>query len=276
MAIEHAPREVEVFPAGVPEGLGARTSASYERESRLHRATETWLRTSLAEQELLVSLKETQLRQQEDVIQQQKLLTRESDHRLLNDLQLIVSLLSMQARKTPNAEAASQLAAAASRVATIERVHRRLHCLDGVQSVAFKQYVEEFCTEFSAMLSPAERPEQMMIVVEGSEIELPNALAIPLGFIVNELLTNAVKHGGGRIVVSLRRLTTESCSLSVSNDGETLPESFDPAASNGLGMKIVQSFVGQIGGQFLFGRNDRDRGARFTVLFAVPAPSEKP
>src|SRR5580704_3085508 len=89
----------------------------------------------------------------------------------------------------------------ADRIATIGRIHRRLHAFDGVQTFALKHYVEDLCRDFSTMLS-AERPERA-IGVEGIEIELPAATAIPLGFIASELITNAAKHGAGRITVTL-------------------------------------------------------------------------
>ena len=101
------------------------------------------------------------------------------------------------------------MAAAADRIATIGRIHRRLHSLDGVEIFALKHYLEDLARDLSAMLS-SERP-QRVIVVEGIEITLPAITAIPLGFIANELITNAAKYGTGRITVSwkpiLRRAT---------------------------------------------------------------------
>jgi two-component sensor histidine kinase len=134
-----------------------------------------------------------------------------------------------------------------------------------VQSVALKHYLEEFCHDFSAMLPSG---EERTIAVEGSEIDLPTATAIPLGFIVNELITNAAKYGRGRITVRLEENACTGCALSVCNDGPSLPEDFDPATSKGLGMKIVRSFVDQIGGALQVGRNADGQGARFTVLFS--------
>ena len=58
-----------------------------------------------------------------------------------------------------------------------------------------------------------------------------------------------------------------SAALSVSNSGPPLPEGFDPGASKGLGMKIIQSFASQIGGELRIGRGDDGQGARFSVLF---------
>ena len=184
------------------------------------------LRDALAESE-------ARLRQQDELIQQQELLSRESDHRLMNDLQMTISLLSLQSRSATNAEAAAQLAVAANRVSMIARIHHRLHSYDGVQAIEFRKFLEDFARDFSAMLSSDERPEQ--VLVEGIEINLPAATAIPLGFIVSELIANAAKYGNGRIAISLQPDPAYGYALSVSNDGPALPEGFDPGASNGTG-----------------------------------------
>jgi len=106
------------------------------------------------------------------------------------------------------------------------------------------------------------------IVVEAVEIELPTSTCRPLGFIANELITNAAKYGEGRISVRLGKGLKGGYALSVSNDGPALPKDFDPAAGKGLGMRIVRSFVARIGGEFLAERAGKDQGARFTVLFS--------
>jgi len=248
---------------GIFGGPKRRTAASYERELTEHRCTEIRLRAALAREEAL-------LRRKDELIRQQELLSRESDHRLLNGLQTIASLLSLQSRASANAEVAAQLGVAADRVATIGRVHRRLHCFDGIQTVGFRQYLEELCRDFSTMLSSEERPEEV-IVAAGVEIELPTATGIPLGFIVNELITNAAKYGNGRVTVRLEPNPEKGYALSVSNDGPVLPEEFDPAACNGLGMRIIRSLVERIGGELRIGRGDKNQGTRFTVLFSNPA-----
>ncbi len=194
------------------------------------------------------------------------MLRKESDHRLLNGLQMVVSLLSLQSRAAATPDVALQLSIAARRVATIERVHRRLHFNDGTHTVAFGKYLEDFCRDFSGMMTSEEDPEQA-ITVQSVEVSLPTATAIPLGFIVNELITNAAKYGEGRIAVSLN-LYSEGYVLAVSNAGPALPEGFDPAMSKGLGMRIVRSFVDQIGGHLLFGRGEGNRGALFAVHFS--------
>jgi two-component sensor histidine kinase len=89
-----------------------------------------------------------------------------------------------------------------------------------------------------------------------------------LGFIASELIINAIKHGKGRVVVSLSTDSEKCYALSVCNDGPSLPDGFDPAECKGLGMKIIRSLAHKIGGEFGFGRGADKQGARFVVLFS--------
>ena len=259
MSIQSSPHSATSAPSFRFGNREPRTAASYERELINRRSTESGLRQALAQDEAL-------LRRKDELIQQQTVLSQESDHRLLNGLQMIVSLLSLQGRASKNTEVAAQLAAAADRIATIGRIHHRLHSLDGVKTFALRQYLEDLCRDFSVILSE-ERPERV-IVVEGIDIELPAATAIPLGFIASELITNAAKYGTGRITVKLEAIPVKGYALSVANDGPTLPEGFDPAAGKGLGMRIIRSLVKQIDGELQIGRGNKNQGTQFTVLFS--------
>jgi two-component sensor histidine kinase len=255
MSIGQSPSSTNVPLRAIIASHGPRTAASYEAEITELRNAGIRLREEIAHDEDL-------LRQKDEVIGQQELSSREANHRLLNDLQLVVSLLSLQSRKSADAETASQLTAAASRVSTIARVHQRLHKFDGVRSLALKQYLVDFCQDFSMLLS-----SDRAIAVEGIEINLPSVTGIPLSLIVNELITNAVKYGTGRIMISLEPIPAKGYALSVCNDGPALAEGFDPTISNGQGMQIILSFVQRIGAELRIGRGDKGQGARFTVLF---------
>src|SRR5690242_20687398 len=114
MSTEHSSNRQSWPQSTIFASSEQRTVASYKRELARHRRRETQLREALTRDEDL-------LRQKDGVIQQQEMLSKESDHRLLNDMQMIVSLLSLQGRTASNAEVAAQLAIAANRVATIAR-----------------------------------------------------------------------------------------------------------------------------------------------------------
>jgi two-component sensor histidine kinase len=232
--------------------------AMYELELERHRATEAKLRESILREDDL-------LRQTDELIQQKDILAKESEHRLLNGLQLITSLLAMQSRGTKNPEAVAQLSIAANRVATLERIHRHLHTLDKLESVEFRQYLEKLCDNLADMAS-SEFPERSL-GVEGAELKIPSVTAIPLGFIASELIINSIKYAKGKITVGLQTTPHGDCALSVSDDGPGLPAAFDPAATPGLGMKIIAALVRQIHGELHFTRGDHDQGARFCVTF---------
>ena len=210
---------------------------------------------------------EALLREKADLLQRQDMLAQEFEHRLSNSLQIIVSLLSLQSRNA-GADAAAQLTIAANRVASFGRVHRGLHLLDHQENVEFKQYLQHLCEDLSGLVFHGETA--CTIVVEGATINIPTMFAIPLGFIVNELITNSAKYGKSDITVRLETEPTVGHSLSVLDDGPGLPTGFDPAESKGLGMKIIRSLVKQIGGKLQITSGDNERGARFTVTFCTP------
>jgi two-component sensor histidine kinase len=205
------------------------------------------------------------LREKDEILQRQVTLTQEFEHRLVNSLQLIVSLLSLQSRKTESPEAAEQLMIAAKRVAAFGRVHRQLHLLDLIDTVELKQYVAQLCQDISGMLFDGEAPRP--VVVEGAQIEIPTTLGVPIGFIVNELVTNAAKHAKGEITVRLETTPELGHCLSVSNGGPHLPDGFQLGSSKGLGLSIIQSLVRQIDGRLEVGRGPEQQGACFKVFF---------
>jgi len=237
-----------------------RDAVRYECEQYAGVCPVAELRAALAREAAL-------LREREALIETQATLSRESDHRFLNNLQMVSSLLSMQSRAAGNAEAASALGIAADRVATIGRIHRHLHSHDGVESVAFKLFLKELCRDVMGMMT-SDGCAARIISVEGVELQLPTSIGTPLGFIASELITNALKYGDGPVTVRLESNLHNECALSVENAGPALPEGFDPAASKGFGMRIIRSFVATIGGELRIGRGHDNRGARFTVLFS--------
>ncbi len=202
-----------------------------------------------------------------DLLRRQDMLAEEFEHRLVNSLQIIVSLLSLQSR-TAGPEAAAQLAVAARRVASFGRVHHRLHLLDHQESVEFKEYLSGLCEDLSGLLFQGETVSP--IVVEGVKIDIPIKFAIPLGFIVNEMITNAAKYTKGDIIVRLETSPTLGHWLSVSDDGPGLPAGFDPGRSKGLGMKIISSLVKQIGGKLQITTGESGRGTCCAVTFCAP------
>jgi two-component sensor histidine kinase len=229
----------------------------FRREQRPQDALKAELRAALDREQVL-------LREKDDLAQRQVMLAQEFEHRLINGLQLIVSLLSLQSRTATTSEAAEQLTIAARRVASLGRVHRRLHLLDLQDHVEFKEYLQNLCEDLSGLLF--QEDSGYAIVVEGIQVDIPTTMAIPLGFIVNELITNSAKYAEGHVTVRIEATSPTKRSLTVEDDGPGLPAGFKPADSKGLGMKIVLSLVQQIGGALHILPGENGRG-RFKVNF---------
>lgn len=201
----------------------------------------------------------------DEALHQAELLAREIDHRVMNSLHLVSSLLSLQSRGLGDSEAAAQLATAASRVSAVSRVHQHLYLNRAIRRSDLKAYIQRLCEELSHSL---QAEGSAPIAVEAIAAPMPRDKLVSLGLIVNELVTNAAKHGGGRIVVRLVQDGPAHYQLSVADDGPGLPAGFDPARSRGLGMKIVGTLAAQLGG-----RIEAASGAQTVFALRFPAPA---
>ncbi len=205
------------------------------------------------------------LTEKHDLSQHQAMLAEEFEHRLMNSLQLISSLLSLQSKAATTPETANQLNIASLRVAALGRVHHRLHLLDHEKTVEFGQYLKNLCEDLTGLLF--ENKDGFAITCESTKADIPTEFAIPLGFLVNELITNASKYAVGNITVRFENISPARHSLSVTDDGPGLPADFDPSKSKGLGMKIVRTLVKQVGGELYFANGENGDGTIFTVMF---------
>jgi two-component system, sensor histidine kinase PdtaS len=220
-------------------------------------ATVHALQAALAREEAL-------LHEKHEILRRQDAQAQEFEHRLLNSLQLISGMLTMQCRNaTP--EAAAQLSVAARRVGAVGRVHCQLHRLDHQERVEFREYLQGLCDNLASLLF--DHPSSRTIIVQSPIFEIPTALGIPLGFIVNELITNATKYTVGDVTVRIETATPGMHSLSVVDEGPGLPEGFDPGGGKGLGMKIIELLVRQIGGELYILPGDDHVGTQFMITF---------
>ena len=155
------------------------------------------------------------------------LMAKEIDHRVMNSLQFVSSLLAMQSRSPDVGDAAAHLQMAANRVSAVAQVHRHFYA-DTAQEVSCVAYLQRLCDDLATILGRE-------IVVDGDEAMVPATSIQPIGLIINELVTNAAKHGAGRIDVAFRA-SDDMNKLVVCDEGSGLTEGFDPqSATAGLG-----------------------------------------
>jgi two-component sensor histidine kinase len=194
----------------------------------------------------------------------QKDLLIEVDHRIKNSLQIVSSLLYMHANTA--GAAAGQFHYAAARVAAIAAVHQQLHKSDDVGTVALDQYLVDLCREITAASSSAD--QAWTLAVDADPLVIRTDLAVPLGLIVNELVTNAIQHSrpssrGGRVQIALKTLP-DSFSISVSDEGNGPPLHADTQTS-GIGARMIEAFARQIDATITKGRGSAGYGVRVTV-----------
>jgi two-component sensor histidine kinase/CheY-like chemotaxis protein len=204
----------------------------------------------------------------EKLAAQQALLLREVNHRIANSLQLISSLIELQARKVANADARAMLKQAADRVEAVTLVHRRLYTSNDVEFVAMDQYLEGLIDELRRAVSLEGRPGRITLSAEPIRVETDKAVSI--GLIVNELVTNALKYAypgeDGDIRIAFSRLPDASVELAVEDDGVGYASDAAPRGS-GLGTMIVNAMARTVKATVEFDRSHK--GTRVVLKMEV-------
>lgn len=208
-----------------------------------------------------------------DAEQQRELLFHELNHRVKNNFQVVASLLRMQAGRVGDLAAREHLNNAMRRVMTMADVHGSLYKAGHIDTVDFADYMRDLCGKISNSVLLNTR---VKCHVRAETAVLKVDRAIPLGLVVNELVMNSIKHGfpggaEGEIHVSFGP-SGEQFLLAVTDDGIGLPAEQTAedqqavtagVSGNGLGMRLVEAFTQQAGGELKFERGRK--GARFEI-----------
>lgn len=226
---------------------------------RLARQVMSQLELRLA-QERLLDLNaelETRVRELEAERDRSAMMSREIDHRVMNSLQFIAALLAMQSKAAASSDTSDQLDIATNRVLMVARVHHHFHLDEAVETVDAVEYARRLLADTATLLGA------VRVSVAGEATAISTTLIMPLGLILNEVVTNAAKYGAKTISVHIAA-ADKGVHLVVSDDGPGLPADFDPSARKGLGMRVVVALVRQHQGTLEFGASDAG-GARFSI-----------
>lgn len=207
---------------------------------------------------------------------EKEVLLREIHHRVKNNLQVVSSLLSLQTHYVVDARTRELLHDSEARVRTIALVHERLYQSRDFASVDLGDYVGALVSGIQDATGAAQRG--VAFEIDTGRVALSIDRAIPCGLIINELVTNALKHafpGGrrGRVRVALDRVGEARVRLVVEDDGIGLPEGLDPRRSGGLGLELVFTFAEQLRAEVEI---SGERGLCFRMVFDAPAPGVAP
>jgi two-component system, sensor histidine kinase PdtaS len=206
--------------------------------------------------------------ERQDALEHQALLTREMSHRVKNSLASVVGLLRVQSRNARSEDVQNALKDAAARITTIAQVHDHLWRSNQIGFVDIADFAGELCHKLQET-SPGHS-----LSCKFGHLMVSADKAIPLGLLINELVTNAAKHaypkGSGEIRVSGEQRGRD-LHVEVADQGVGLPKDFDidqPRAS--LGFKVIKSLVGQLDARITVSTTGQE-GA--TIQLDVPLDS---
>jgi PAS domain S-box-containing protein len=198
-------------------------------------------------------------------LREREVLLSEIHHRVKNNLQLVSSMLALQARSA-GPETRHALAEGQRRIDSIALVHEQLYGSRNLSAVNLARYTEALIPELCRASGVGERVEVELAL---EDVQLVPERAIPCGLVVSELATNALKHAfpgerRGKLSVRLERVAAGRLRLTVADDGVGLKEAFPPAAESSLGLDLVLIFAKQLDGELAL---ERERGTRFVLTF---------
>jgi two-component sensor histidine kinase len=196
---------------------------------------------------------------------ERELLLREVNHRVGNSLQIIASLLHLQANSSTQEDVKAALINAMGRVAAVAQVHRRLYTSQDLKSVLLNHYLDALLED---LRRSAEGNRMSRLTLKAEPIEIDPDRAVAIGIIANELVMNAVKYaypdGAGPIHVDLR-IAGDDILLSISDDGVGTNGKIDPR-STGMGQRIVSAMAAKL--EATVERDPNHAGTRILLRFA--------
>jgi len=198
-------------------------------------------------------------------LREREVLLSEVHHRVKNNLQLVSSMLALQARGV-GSEAQHALSEGQRRIDSIALVHEQLYGSRNLSAVNLARYAEALIPELWRASGAGDRVE---VVLKLDDVELVPERAIPCGLLVSELVTNALKHAfpgerRGSLHVELQRLPAARLCLVVRDDGVGLAQDLKTAGERSLGLDLVQIFAKQLDAELVV---ERDGGTCFRLTF---------
>ncbi len=205
-------------------------------------------------------------------IDQQELLMQEIHHRVKNNLQVVASLLNLQASRIRLPEARAEFQSARDRVRTLATLHRHLYAHGELHTINMREFLIELCSQlFQAMGEKA--GERLRLEIEAPELKMSSDQAVPLALIVTEAVSNAVKYafpGGRRGSISVYlKADRDHAELEIFDDGVGIPAGrveTESGTRDGIGLQLIRGFARQLGATLAI---EEGHGTRYKVCLPL-------
>jgi len=218
------------------------------RDMTEEKFTEEYLKTSLQEKEIML---------------------KEIHHRVKNNLQVISSLLNLQSMYNDDEKSISMFKESRDRVKSMALIHEKLYQSKDFAHIDFADYLKRLVTGLINTYDSKEKPINLYFQVEETYLGIDQA--VPCGLIVNEIITNAMKHafiesGEGEISIGLTIKDDDCIEITIKDNGRGIPEDFDIQKSESLGMKLVATLAEQLQAKLDI---SNDNGTVFKFSFKI-------
>lgn len=200
--------------------------------------------------------------------EEKDMLLKEVHHRVKNNLQTVSSLLRMQGRSIEDPQTLKQIRSSQNRVVCMAMVHEMLYMREDLSCIEYSTYVQQLADYLVKSVRGSETDIRLKIDIP--EIELGIDTALPLGLLINEAVTNALKYGfegreSGEISISLEKEDEQGFVLRIGDDGIGYPDNMDYKASKSLGLKLIHNLSRQLKGSVI--RDLSKRGTYYIIRF---------
>ena len=199
-------------------------------------------------------------------LEEKETLLKEVYHRVKNNLQVITSLFNLQSSTLPDGDSKSVIAEASSRIFSMSLVHEKLYRSKDLSSIQLNEYIQDLCLNFSQASGLSDRNIKFELNLQPLTVDLDTA--IPLGLILNELITNCLKHAfkqqeSGVVSIILNKTDDQQIELTVSDNGHNETHN-SIAGSKTLGLQLINSLCNQLDGVI---HQDVSNGTTMTITF---------
>ncbi len=197
-----------------------------------------------------ITLRKIMEEQIRESLEEKGILLKEIHHRVKNNLQIIISLFNLQTSYVNDEVAAKALKEGQDRIRSMALIHERFYQSEGMSRIDFDDYIKRLCETISQNQGAAAK--KIKLNIDAEKISLDIDTAVPCGLIINELVSNSIRHAfngrDGEILVKFMQLPDKRYSLMVKDNGQGLPAGVDYKKSDSLGIQLVQALTDQIEG----------------------------
>jgi two-component sensor histidine kinase len=208
------------------------------------------------------------LKEKDELLEEKEFLLKEINHRIKNNLQLVMSLLNSQLTFLTNEEAIAAIQDSQHRIQSISLIHQRLYQSGSIEFVDLESYISELIHNLEQNFNIN---HHIKFNFDIESIKLHSSHAVPVALILNEAVTNCIKHAfsagePGQIWISIKLTEEKLIVMNIKDDGKGLPKDFDINERNSLGISLMQGLTKQLGGSFAMNGN---RGVEIIITFPL-------